>query len=144
MTRTRELIRENRRFAKLRWRSVLGSLALRALVSVTKQFHFSVANGDLILLDSGWYVTHAGLARLACRRRCAGIKVQPVVPFAILPPKDGHLKRLSINPKAAWGSLVTATQIHLMSPLSSVAPRCGWLKPGPSTVPCARLTGSAS
>jgi len=52
-----------------------------ALKNFTEQFQFSVANGDLLFLDSGWYVTHSGLTSLARRNRCAGIKVQPVQPF---------------------------------------------------------------
>jgi hypothetical protein len=41
----------------------------------------SVAAGDLTLLDGKWNVTHAGLMRLAHRRRCIGIKVRPVPDF---------------------------------------------------------------
>jgi hypothetical protein len=78
---TRELIRQNKRYAKLRWGSLLGRIALRALGNFTEQFQFSVANGDLLFLNSGWYVTHSGLTSLARRNRCAGIKVQPVQPF---------------------------------------------------------------
>jgi hypothetical protein len=33
--------------------------------------------GDLLLLENGWYVTHAGLLRLARRRRCVGMHVEP-------------------------------------------------------------------
>ena len=78
---TRELIRQNKRYAKLRWGGLLGQIALRALGNFTEQFQFSVANGDLLFLNSGWYVTHSGLTSLARRNRCAGIKVQPVQPF---------------------------------------------------------------
>jgi hypothetical protein len=81
MIATKDLIRQNRRYAKLRWGSILGEIALRALLNFTEQFHFSVANGDLLFLDSGWFVTHSGLTSLARRNRCAGIKVQPVQPF---------------------------------------------------------------
>ena len=81
MTATKDLVRQNRRYAKLRWRGMVGKIALRALSNFTKQFRFSVANGDLLFLDSGWYVTHSGLTSLARRNRCAGIKVQPVQPF---------------------------------------------------------------
>ena len=81
MIATGVLIRQNRRYAKLRWGSVLGRITLRALKSFTEQFQFSVVNGDLLLLDNGWYVTHSGLTSLARRNRCAGIKVQPVQPF---------------------------------------------------------------
>jgi hypothetical protein len=77
----KDLIRQNKRYAKLRWGRLLGRIALSALGNVTEQFQFSVANGDLLFLDSGWYVTHSGLTSLARRNRCAGIKVQPVQPF---------------------------------------------------------------
>jgi hypothetical protein len=40
-----------------------------------------VALGDLLLLNGNWYVTHAGLLRLAQRRHCAGIRVQQVKQF---------------------------------------------------------------
>src|SRR5579872_4083949 len=81
MTVTKKLIRQNRGYARLRWGSLLGRIALHALSNLTEQFQFSVANGDLLFLDSGWYVTHSGLTSLARRNRCAGIKVQPVQPF---------------------------------------------------------------
>jgi hypothetical protein len=81
MIATTKLIRQNKRYAKLRWGSLLGRIALRALGDFTEQFHFSVASGDLLFLHSGWYVTHSGLTSLARRNRCAGIKVQPVQSF---------------------------------------------------------------
>ena len=81
MITTRDLVRQNKRYAKLRWGSLVGRIALRGLRNFTEEFHFSVANGDLLFLDSGWYVTHSGLTSLARRNRCAGIKVQPVQPF---------------------------------------------------------------
>jgi hypothetical protein len=81
MIATRDLVRQNKRCAKLRWGGLLGGSALRALRTFTEQFQLSVANGDFLFLDSGWYVTHSGLISLARRNRCAGIKVQPVHPF---------------------------------------------------------------
>jgi hypothetical protein len=83
MTATQNLIRQNRRYAKLRWGGLLGPISLRALSTFTEQFQFSVANGDFLLLDSGWYVTHSGLISLARRNRCAGIKVHPVHDFCV-------------------------------------------------------------
>ncbi len=35
----------------------------------------------MLLLDERWYVTHAGLLRLAHRNRCCGIRVQPLREF---------------------------------------------------------------
>jgi hypothetical protein len=46
---------------------------------MTMSFGFSLSLGDLVYLDGGWYVTHAGLVRLASRRHCAGIEVQQIV-----------------------------------------------------------------
>jgi hypothetical protein len=77
----KDLIRQNKRFAKLRWGSALGRTAVMALMNFTEEFHFSVASGDLLFLNNGWYVTHSGLTSLAHRNRCAGITVQPVQPF---------------------------------------------------------------
>src|ERR1700693_1170107 len=81
MIAAEDLVRQNRRYAKLRWGSVLGRIALKALENFTEQFQFSVASGDLLFLDGGWYVTHSGLTSLARRNRCAGIKVKPVESF---------------------------------------------------------------
>jgi hypothetical protein len=48
---------------------------------MTHELGLSVASGDLILLDGKWYVTHAGLIRLAHRQRCFGIRIRPVPEF---------------------------------------------------------------
>jgi len=81
MIATSDLLRQNKRYARKRWGCLLGPIALRALRNFTEEFQFSVANGDLLFLDNGWYVTHSGLTSLARRSRCAGIKVQAVQPF---------------------------------------------------------------
>ncbi len=52
------------------------------LRELTDAFGLSVAIGDLCLLNGGWYVTHSGLIRLARRRRCAGIHVEPAASFS--------------------------------------------------------------
>src|ERR1700693_1077009 len=69
------LARETR-FAK----SLYGDLSksvLRALRELIQRHQISVTNGDVKFLDSGWYVTHSGLVRLAERRHCAGIHLSP-------------------------------------------------------------------
>ena len=38
-------------------------------------------SGDVRYLNGSWYVTHSGLLRVATRRRCCGIRVQPVGEF---------------------------------------------------------------
>jgi hypothetical protein len=70
------LIRQNLRFAKRRSVGELGIIAIDRLRELTITFGFSLALGDIQYLDGGWYVTHAGLLRLALRRRCAGIEVE--------------------------------------------------------------------
>jgi hypothetical protein len=46
-------------------------IAIRDLV---EKFGFSLASGEIQLLNGNWYVTHAGLLSLAQRRRCEGIQ----------------------------------------------------------------------
>jgi hypothetical protein len=52
----------------------LSSVALKQLSELTRKYRFSVAAGDLLFFEGRWYVTHAGLLRIAQRRRCAGIR----------------------------------------------------------------------
>ncbi len=68
------LKRENVELAGSMWSGDLGRAALKALDSLSERYGFSIALGDLLLLESKWYVTHAGLLRIAQRRRCHGIK----------------------------------------------------------------------
>ena len=68
------LKKENMDLAEIMWPDDLGRATVRALDSFSEKYGFSVALGDLLLLDSKWYVTHAGLLRVAQRRRCHGIK----------------------------------------------------------------------
>src|SRR5271170_53323 len=78
---TDHLLRSNMRFARSRWKRDLNQFAFQLLKLLTNQFQFSVAEGDLIWLERGWYVTHTGLVRLATRNRCAGIHTKPVADF---------------------------------------------------------------
>src|ERR1051326_1346077 len=71
----------NLRMAKAIWPDRLTRHLRDSLNALTKQFHCSIANGDLLLLDRNWYVTHAGLLRIARRRNCAGIHVRPASEF---------------------------------------------------------------
>lgn len=45
-----------------------------ALRQLTEDLQLSVALGHLKLLDGNWYVTHAGLLRIAQRNRCSGMR----------------------------------------------------------------------
>ena len=59
----------------------LGRRNYQALINLSQDYGFSIALGDLLLLDGKWYVTHTGLIRLANRARCSGIRVQPIREF---------------------------------------------------------------
>ena len=64
--------RINARFVRQIW-GKLPRKTIEALKSLTNEYHLSIAAGDLQLLEDRWYVTHAGLLRLARRSRCSGI-----------------------------------------------------------------------
>jgi hypothetical protein len=71
------LIAENLRFVKRFLPQNVSPVLLEQLRELTRNFSLSLKCGDLLLLGGGWYVTHAGLIRLAKRCRCSGIQVQP-------------------------------------------------------------------
>jgi len=73
------LVRENLRLARRSSSGQLGRALLDCLREITVKYGLSMALGDCIFLDGSWYVTHAGLLRLALRRRCVGIDVQQVL-----------------------------------------------------------------
>src|SRR5256714_15587557 len=66
----------NRKIARRLWGklSFIGSTTLREL---SENHGFSIACGDLQMIAGHWYVTHTGLLRLASRKGCVGIAVQP-------------------------------------------------------------------
>jgi len=82
MRSIRNLFAENSRSAKARWSAQIGKKELQQLRALTNNYKFSISAGDVLLLESGWYVTHTGLIRLANRRRCSGIQVQPIPEFS--------------------------------------------------------------
>ena len=75
------LARKNVKLAKEKWFRELNKEHLQTLKSLTEGYGFAVTLGDLLLLEGKWYVTHAGLLRLATRNRCHGIQVHQVRDF---------------------------------------------------------------
>jgi hypothetical protein len=65
--------RANARSARSIW-GQLPSSTIGALKQMTQRFALSVIEGDLLLIDGRWYVTHAGLLRIAQHNRCFGIR----------------------------------------------------------------------
>jgi hypothetical protein len=80
--RQKAILLRNLKLAKLRWGPELGRTELEQLKTLSKDFRFSVAAGDLLLLRTSWYVTNAGLVHLATRRHCRAIHVQPLPEFS--------------------------------------------------------------
>lgn len=72
------LLRENIRAAKRILGQPLAQRTAGFLEVLTRDFAFSVRNGDLQIINGNWYVTHAGLLRLARRKKCSGIHVEVV------------------------------------------------------------------
>src|SRR5262245_57868016 len=63
-------------------KSLFGALprsSLNSLKMLIAEYGFSVTSGDIIHVGNGWYMSHAGLLRLAERRRCLGIHTRPVL-----------------------------------------------------------------
>ncbi len=52
----------------------LSKPARSGLAALTEKYSLSVALGDVQYIDGRWYITHAGLLRLAHRNHCSGIK----------------------------------------------------------------------
>jgi hypothetical protein len=67
-----KLVRRNVRAAKKVYPN-MHQKQIQVLKSLTEQFAFAFAIGDLVILQNSWFVTHGGLLRLAHRRNCLGI-----------------------------------------------------------------------
>jgi hypothetical protein len=68
-----DLVRHNLRVVK-QLHPWLDRTDLRALRELTMALRLSVSRGEVLLIDGKWYVTHAGLLRIALRQRCCGIR----------------------------------------------------------------------
>ncbi len=68
--------RTNARLARNLWGD-LSNPARSHLRDLTERHRLSIAAGDLQLLEGRWYITHAGLLRIAQRHRCMGIETLP-------------------------------------------------------------------
>jgi hypothetical protein len=74
-------VRSNVRFFRLRCPEPQTSL-LRDLREITREFQLSLERGELLLLSGKWYITHAGLLKIAHRDGCAAIEVEPALEFS--------------------------------------------------------------
>ena len=78
MDKLRPGLRSNVRVAKHIW-GRLPAGAIDCLKELTHEHNLSVAAGEILMIDGRWYITHAGLLRIA--RRCSGIEVEAVREF---------------------------------------------------------------
>ena len=67
------LVRQNLRVVK-QLHPWLQRTDLSALRELTIDLRLSVSRGEVLFIDGKWYVTHAGLLRIALRQRCSGIR----------------------------------------------------------------------
>jgi hypothetical protein len=67
------IFRSNSKEARAIW-GELSRTAIRTLRTLTEEYSLLVSRGDLQLLDGRWYVTHAGLLRIARSKNCCGIR----------------------------------------------------------------------
>jgi hypothetical protein len=76
--RIESLVRQNARVAKSRWPGELGPLNLSALKKLTRESGLALALGEILWLQGTWYVTSAGLLRVAKENHCWGIHSQTI------------------------------------------------------------------
>ena len=65
--------RANAKLARALW-GKQSKIALHGLKALTVRHSVSVAAGDIQLVDGRWFLTHAGLLRVAQLNRCSGIR----------------------------------------------------------------------
>jgi hypothetical protein len=63
------------------WPGRLDAVQKEQLSALVEQHEFSIAAGDLTLINRKWYVTHSGLLRLARKNRCNSIQTEMVSEF---------------------------------------------------------------
>jgi hypothetical protein len=76
------LARQNIRFAESLWPDELNSLRLSELRTLSRQSGLALALGEILLLNGRWYVTGAGLLRLAKDHGCRGIHTRAIEKFS--------------------------------------------------------------
>ncbi len=103
-----------------------------------------MVSGEVLLLNGRWYVTSAGLLRLAQEYHCRGIHTHAVVRLCDAQNDRWVFKATVYKSPALRSSSVMATPIPRTLLLSSAARRCAWLKRERSTVLCAKRMESGS
>jgi len=75
MSRKKRLVAAaNLAYVRRHWPAECSNTALSKLKELTTTFPVSVARGEICLINGSWYITNAGLLRIAQKRRCIGIR----------------------------------------------------------------------
>ena len=77
--------RSNAEIAQTVW-GKMPQVAIDSLRDLTKRYSLRIASGDLLYLAGTWYITHAGLLRIAHRRRCVGNSSETGTANSVTPP----------------------------------------------------------
>jgi hypothetical protein len=81
MATAQGVVRSNVRLFRLRYPDPQPSL-VRDLRQLSLEHQLSLIGGDLLLLSGKWYITHAGLLKIAHRNGCMAIEVEPALEFS--------------------------------------------------------------
>ena len=130
--------------AKELWPRYSSSAHDEQLKLLVGEHGLSLAAGDLLLIDGKLYVSHAGLLRIAKRKRCSGIQTEAIPEFCDPRRNRWVVKATVFKSATSKGFVGYGDADPAMSPPSSAAPRCAWPRHAPSTEPSARPTASAS
>ena len=139
-----QLLRSNLKFARSRWKCDLNQSAIQLLKALTNRYQFSIADGDLIWLERGWYATHTGLIRLASRNRCAGIHCKLVANFCDPQTQRWAFEATVYKTKTCRGFVGYGDADPSNVSFLSKVPKCGLPKLVLSTELCGKPTVSES
>jgi len=78
METVHDLTERNICYAQARYQKLSAS-DLATLRALTKEFDLDAEKGEIVRIESTWYVSHAGLLSIAAHRGCHGIHVVPVL-----------------------------------------------------------------
>jgi hypothetical protein len=97
------LSRHNCRLARTKWQLEPKHPLLATLKWLTADLQLSVSAGDLILLQSSWYLTHSGLLRIARRHHCSGMRVQFIQELSDAPARRFAFQAIVFKSKTCQG-----------------------------------------
>ena len=101
----------NSEIAKSLWGEI-PQHAMDSLKELTTRHSLSISLGEVLFLDGRWYVTHAGLLRIASRKCCSGIHVRPAVGFCDPAASRWTFKAIVYKSPGCRGFVGYRRQVH--------------------------------